>query len=94
MDSPDEMKRNLLKQELIIDADDRNALKAELRSLHLGSTANGKVTVPFQGYTAQELIARIKTPLSVLKIHDPSLEDAYVELLQKTESGNTTGNAK
>jgi ABC-2 type transport system ATP-binding protein len=89
MDSPDEMKRNLLKQELIIDADDRQALKTELSALHLGSTVNGKITVPFQGRTAQQLIARIKTPLSVLKIHDPSLEDAYVELLQKTESGNT-----
>jgi ABC-2 type transport system ATP-binding protein len=94
MDSPDEMKRNLLKQELIIDADDHEALKAELSALNLSSSANGKlhesgaIVVPFQGRTAQQLIAQIKTPLSVLKIHDPSLEDAYVELLQKTESGN------
>jgi ABC-2 type transport system ATP-binding protein len=92
MNSPDEMKRNLLRQELIIDADDRNALKAELAALDLNVSANGKlresgaITVPFQGRTAQELIARIKTPLSVLKIHDPSLEDAYVELLQKTDA--------
>jgi len=95
MDSPDEMKRNLLKQELIIDADDRDALKTELSALNLSMTANGKlresgaIIIPFQGRTAQQLIAKIKTPLSVLKIHDPSLEDAYVELLQKTESGNT-----
>jgi ABC-2 type transport system ATP-binding protein len=49
---------------------------------------SGAITVPFQGRTAQQLIAQIKTPLSVLKIHDPSREDAYVELLQKTETGN------
>jgi len=86
INSPDEMKRNLLKQEIIIDAEDRDALKAELGSLNLSMTANGKVIVPFQGRTPQELIARIKTPLSMLKIHDPSLEDAYVELLQKTDA--------
>jgi ABC-2 type transport system ATP-binding protein len=112
MDSPDELKRNLLRQELILDADDRYALKAELAALNPESGENAKpresgalrengklhesgaITVPFQGRTAQDLIAQIKTPLSVLKIHDPSLEDAYVELLQKTESGTTTGNAK
>jgi ABC-2 type transport system ATP-binding protein len=87
MGAPDDMKSNLLKQDIIIDADDRDALKAELGSLNLSMTANGKVVVPFRGRTAQKLIARIKTPLSVLKIHDPSLEDAYVELLQKTDAG-------
>jgi ABC-2 type transport system ATP-binding protein len=89
INSPDEMKRNLIKQELIIDADDRDALKAELSALRLSMNSNGRVIVPFQGRTAQELIAQIKTPLSVLKIHDPSLEDAYVELLQKTDTGST-----
>jgi ABC-2 type transport system ATP-binding protein len=88
MNTPDEMKRNLLRQEIIIDADERDALKAELSALCLGMSANGRITVPFQGRTAQELIAQIKTPLSVLKIHDPSLEDAYVELLQKTDAGS------
>jgi len=87
MGTPDDMKSNLLKREIIIDADDRDALKAELGSLNLSMTANGKVIVPFEGRTAQGLIARIKTPLSVLKIHAPSLEDAYVELLQKTDAG-------
>jgi ABC-2 type transport system ATP-binding protein len=88
LNSPDEMKRNLIRKELIIDADDRNALKAELSALRLVMSANGRVIVPFKGRTAQDLIAQIKTPLSVLKIRDPSLEDAYVELLQKTETGS------
>ena len=35
--------------------------------------------------TAQEVIARIDTPLSVLRIHEPSLDEAYVELLRQTE---------
>ena len=35
--------------------------------------------------TAQRLIARIRTPLTVLKVHEPSLEEAYVELLRQPE---------
>ena len=41
--------------------------------------------VAYDGVTAQELIARIDTPLSVLRVHEPSLEEAYVELLRTYE---------
>ena len=85
--APDKMKQNLLRQELIIDADDIETLKTELSDLRLKFRVNGQIAVPFQGHTAQELIAKIRTPLSVLKIHEPSLEDAYVELLNKTNEG-------
>ena len=32
--------------------------------------------------TAQEVIRRIETPLTTLRVHEPSLEEAYVALLQ------------
>ncbi|MCL2478287.1 MAG: ATP-binding cassette domain-containing protein [Treponema sp.] len=91
--TPDEMKHQLLRQDLVIDADDRDALKAELSDLNLNYRANGQIVVPFQGRTAQDLIAKIKTPLSVLKIHEPTLEDAYVELLRLTGVKNNEGSA-
>ena len=47
--------------------------------------ATGLVRVPYATATAQELIARIDTPLSVLRVHEPSLEEAYVELLRTPE---------
>ena len=81
--SPEEMKKNLLKQELILDAEDRTALTSELSALGLRFTVNGRVIVPYQE-SAQELIARLQTKLTVLKIHEPSLEDAYIEFLSKT----------
>ena len=89
LSTPEEMKQNLLRQELILDAPDREALKAELAGLHLTFKENGHIVVPFQARTAQDLIRKLKTPLSVLKIHEPSLEDAYVELLTKTGAGDT-----
>lgn len=81
--SPEVMKQSLLRQELIIDADDRSALLAELDSLGMAYAANGRVTVLFKG-SAQDVIPRIQTRLSTLRIHEPSLEDAYVEFLNKT----------
>ncbi len=80
--SPDELKRKLLRHELILDADNRTALTDELSALKLPFTVNGRVSVPFQG-TAQDIISRLKTDLTVLRIHEPSLEDAYIEFLNK-----------
>jgi ABC-2 type transport system ATP-binding protein len=85
--SPDEMKRGLLKPELILDAEDRAALTGELRAMGTPFTANGHVVVPYKG-SAQDVIVRLKTRLTVLKIHEPSLEDAYVEFLNKSGNGN------
>jgi ABC-2 type transport system ATP-binding protein len=42
----------------------------------------GLVRVRYDGDTAQPLINRITTPLSVLRVREPSLEEAYVELLR------------
>ncbi|MDR1272513.1 MAG: ABC transporter ATP-binding protein [Clostridiales Family XIII bacterium] len=83
--SPEEMKKSLLRQELILDSEDKTALARELSALGLPFTVNGQhVVVPYQG-SAQSVIARLRTKLTVLRIHEPTLEDAYVEFL------NTTG---
>jgi len=85
---PDELKRSLLKQELILDADDRNSLTAELAALNFPYAVNGQVTVPYIG-SPQEIIARLQTKLTRLKIHEPTLEDAYIEFLSKTNKRET-----
>jgi len=81
--SPEELKRDLLRHELIIDADDRTVLINELSALGLPFTVNGRIVVPYGGESPQEIISRIRTKLTVLKIHEPSLEDAYIEFLTK-----------
>jgi ABC-2 type transport system ATP-binding protein len=81
------MKRELLDRSILLDAADREALRAELAGLGLVPTVgpDGLFRVSYAEQTAQELIARIDTPLSVLRIHEPSLEEAYVELLRQPE---------
>gem|GEM_PF-463488 len=75
---PNEIKENLLRQELIIDASDREALIDELNVLGMDFTVNGQLIIPFRGTeSVHKTIAMIKTKLSVLKINEPTLEDAY-----------------
>jgi len=83
--SPEEMKASLLRQELILDAQDRGSLISELTAMGLNFRMEGHVIVPYQQISAQETIARLKTRLTVLKMQEPSLEDAYVEYLRRTE---------
>ena len=85
--SPDHMKRELLERSIVLDSADRDALLAELRAMGLvpAIDPNGLVRVAYEGDTAQPLISRIQTPLSVLRVHEPSLEEAYVELLAGSE---------
>jgi ABC-2 type transport system ATP-binding protein len=82
--SPDEMKKDMLKQELILDADDRSMLTRELSDMGLFHRIDGHIIVPYQDMTTQEVIARLKTKLTVLNIKEPTLEDAYVEYLLRT----------
>lgn len=82
--SPEEMKKSLVRQELILDADDREGLTGELSELGLFHKKDAHIIVPYQDKTAQEIIARLNTKLTLLKINEPTLEDAYVEYLNRT----------
>jgi len=85
--APDDLKRRLLDRAVLLDAADRPALEAELARLGIGATPDpsGALRVPYDGPTAQRLIARLETPLSLLRVREPSLEEAYVELLRQPE---------
>jgi len=81
---PDEMKKSLLRQELVLDAEDKTALTEELSLLGISFAEKGSIVVPYQGL-AQSIIASLRTKLTMLRIHEPSLEDAYIEFLNKHE---------
>ena len=85
--TPDGMKRRLLQRSVVLDAADRSGLIAELRALGLDPVVGpgGLIQVAYDERTAHSIIARIRTPLSVLRVKDPSLEEAYVALLQPEE---------
>ncbi len=82
--TPEEMKNSMLKQELILDADDRSKLQRELSDMGLFHRVDNHIIVPYQDLSTQEVIANLKTKLTMLKIQEPTLEDAYVEYLLRT----------
>ena len=71
----------------MLDAADRAALRSELVELGLApqDDPGGELRVDYRTPTAQDVIARIRTPLTVLRIREPSLEEAYIELLRDPE---------
>lgn len=80
--TPQEMKRSLLDRYMLVDAASPEQLQTELSEQGITFHANGAgFKIPYQEATPQTLISRLKTPLSMLKIHEPSLEEAYINLL-------------
>ncbi len=81
LETPEKLKQRLVKEYLIIDAKERKELKKELELLDLQYKENGMFEINLTGKSTQKIIQSIKTPLSYLNIHNPSLEDAYLELV-------------
>lgn len=81
--SPTQIKEALIENYLTVDSKNREELKQELSSHHFKTDGHGPFKVHLNGKSAQEIIHAIKTPLTLLDIHSPSLEDAYVEIITK-----------
>ncbi len=80
--TPQQMKQRLLDRYMLVDAVNHERLQMELIERGIAYKANGAgFKIPYQEATPQTLIARLETPLSVLKVHEPSLEEAYVNLV-------------
>ncbi|KKP29927.1 MAG: ABC transporter, ATP-binding protein [Parcubacteria group bacterium GW2011_GWA2_31_28] len=81
--SPDKIKANLIEEYILVDAVDRETLIGELRRYNMPFELGQSIKIIVKKNTAQEIIRKIKTNLSQLKIHTPSLEEAYLELISK-----------
>jgi ABC-2 type transport system ATP-binding protein len=78
------IKRQLIEDYLMVDAKNRQQLKEELKKLHYPVSGDFPLKIPLDGKTAQEIIQSIRTPLSRLSIHSPTLEQAYLEIIDKS----------
>lgn len=87
--TPEEIKGQLLGERYLkIDAMNRLELKEELQALEIDFTENDHyLSVRYEGKTPQTLISSLKTSLIKLEVHEPTIEDAYVSLLEEKESG-------
>lgn len=79
--TPASLKAELTSEYLVVDADDRLGLLAELDRLRLPHDGSGPVRIPLDGRATHPMLRAIETPLTLVRTHSPSLEDAYIEIV-------------
>ena len=90
--TPADMKGKLVQEYLLLDAEDRGALARDLAPWHLriDEASQHPMRICLDEETqAQEIIRAISVPLSFLDIERPTLEEAYVKLIEKDHAETT-----
>lgn len=82
---PADIKRDLTQEYLLVDSIQRQSLDKELKNHKYHFTNTTPVKIFLEKKSAQQVIKTIETPLSVLKIHNPTLEEAYVDIIDQSE---------
>ncbi len=83
--TPASLKAKLAQEFLVIDADDRLGLLTEIDRLRLPHDGSGPIRIPLDGLATHATLKSIDTPLTLVRIHSPSLEDAYLEIVGRPD---------
>jgi ABC-2 type transport system ATP-binding protein len=83
--TPAQIKAELVKEYLLIDAEDHDALREELTRLHLPFTETPQFKLPLKTEAIHVTLKAIETPLMYVETHSPTLEDAYLEIVGEKE---------
>lgn len=81
--APAALKSEFADQYLLIDADDRAALRAELNAKAIPFSEKGLFKLPFADSGAHALLKAIDTPLTRLETYSQTLEDTYLAIVEK-----------
>jgi len=84
--TPEKIKRELVKKFITADSKDREKLTKELSKHSYTYTGTGPFHIMLDGKSAQDVIKSINTKLSYLYIHNPTLEEAYLEIVGNTQT--------
>jgi ABC-2 type transport system ATP-binding protein len=79
--TPDEIKRELVQEYVLVDADDRRRLRDELARLELPVEGAGPFKIMLGGRGIHAVLKAIDTPCTLVRTHAPTLEDAYLEIV-------------
>ena len=92
--TPDELKRALVEEYVEVDAAtaDRQGLARELEGLGLAHSGDGPFRIPLDASRTHAVLKSIATPLVLVRTHAPTLEDAYLEIVDRS-SREAAGNA-
>lgn len=79
--SPEQIKRGLIKDYLIVQTSEKDKFIKELDDKKIKYDANGEFKIYIPNSKIQSFLAELKTKLTGIKTHAPSLEEAYLEII-------------
>lgn len=84
--TPRDIKKDLIDEYLLVSSEQTADLKDELKAkkVHYTVEANGGFKIDLGKQTAHEILKSIKTPLSNVHVHTPTLEEAYLEIISRS----------
>jgi len=83
LSTPHSLKKKFVDEYVVVDSHNREELQKELLKHTFQFEGNGPFKIPLQKNSAQEVVSALKTKLSVLQIHTPTLEEAYLEVIKE-----------
>jgi ABC-2 type transport system ATP-binding protein len=84
--TPQQIKDDLTRPMLFIDADDRARLRTELTQANLTFTEEQFFSLPIESRNVHQFLQQIATPLNMVRTYSPSLEDAYLHLIKQKQT--------
>lgn len=96
--TPEQVKARLVENYILIDAADRDALRQELRRRSVPFVETPLFKIELNGtsdhhMTPHQLLKMIDTPLSTVQLHTPSVEDAYLAILEENDDDHSNPSA-
>jgi ABC-2 type transport system ATP-binding protein len=85
--TPEEIKEALVEEYLEVDSKNRDGLKKEIKAKGWEYSQAGPFRIALNGESSQEMIKSIDSKLSRLRIHKPSLEQAYLKIIEDDVGG-------
>lgn len=81
--TPAKIKKDLIEKYVEMDSSDRNKLIKEIEKNKFEYEIDQFIRVKSNGNSAQKIIQSIKVPLTHLDIYNPTLEDAYLKIIEE-----------
>ncbi len=88
MGTPTKIKEDLIEDYLLVNTTKKGNLISELEKLKLPFEIGEMIKIKLGKEGVQKVIQSIKTPLTDIKTHSPSLEEAYLEIIGANEEAN------
>jgi len=82
-DTPAQVKARLIENYVLVDAADREALRAELQARGIAFSETPQFKIDLNGASIHQLLKTIDAPLTMVQIHTPTVEDAYLAILER-----------